>query len=217
MTPLRATAFGSSILALLLAAAACGPESDTPLGTAAARGDVARVKTLLAQGADPNEIDGAGLAPLHRAVRNPDLAVVQSLLEGGAEVDLRDRRNHWTPLQHAVHTNQSAVSLTLLEAGADPGGALVMAAGYGNTTIVRALLEAGVAPGVDALWAAAGGGAINDITDGPPLGSCFPETVEALLEKAPDLRLGRDLETRALSWLARSESCKALLRKLERG
>ena len=55
----------------------------------------------------------------------------------------------------------------------------MMAAGYGQLEIVEALLAAGADPrvshgNVNALWAAAGFGAIADITDGPPLGSCFP-------------------------------------------
>jgi ankyrin repeat protein len=156
------------------------------------------------------------LAPLHRAARTPHLGVVHALLEGGAQVDLVDSRNGWTPLQHAVHKGQDAAALALLEAGAEPRRALVMAAGYGNTRIVRALLAHGAEPAADALWAAAGGGAISDITDGPPLGTCFPETVQALLEHAPGLRLRRGMDTRLLSWFAGAE-CEDLLQRLQQG
>ena len=56
-------------------------------------------------------------------------------------------------------------------------------------------------------------GLIADITDGPPLGSCFPEVAEALLAKAPDLRLRWGTEARLTYWLARKD-CKRLIDRL---
>lgn len=91
---------------------------------------------------------------------------------------------------HTIYKRSSRAASALIEAGADVnarGGAgvtaLIMAAGYGETDVVRAVLTAGADPraatedGIDAVWSAAGGGAIADITDGPPLGACFPDTV----------------------------------------
>jgi hypothetical protein len=95
-----------------------------------------------------------------------------------------------------------------------------MAAGYGEAGMVRMLLAHGADPyaeaasGMNTLWSAAGGGALADITDGPPIGSCSRETVDVLLAKAPDLRLPPGLGTRALSWLTRSEECRGLVARL---
>jgi hypothetical protein len=94
----------------------------------------------------------------------------------------------------------------------------MMAAGYGQLEVVLALLAAGADPrvshgNVNALWAAAGFGAIVDITDGPPLGSCFPEVADALVAKAPDLRLKWGIEAKLTYWLA-SKDCKQLIDRL---
>ena len=84
---------------------------------------------------------------------------------------------------------------------------------------MRALLAAGADPrrenddNLDALWAAAGWGAIADVTDGPPLGSCFPKVAAAIRAKAPDVRLRWGLEARVVYWLARPE-CKKLIDSL---
>lgn len=208
----------------------CGFSPDTPLTQAAARGDVAQVRSLIAGGADPNGMDSDGVTPLILAARAGEKSVVRALAEAHADPNLRDRRsNSWTPLVHAIHKNQTEAALALLEAGADPnarcGGrttALIYAAAYGNTAMVRALLEKGADPyaqaegGVTALWTAAGGGAVFDFTDGPSLGTCFPDTVRALLEKAPDMKLEKSFSTRLVKALGRSKECSELLARLER-
>jgi Ankyrin repeats (3 copies) len=172
------------------------------------------------------------LPALHSAARQGDVAAIASLLAAGAPVDEPGGVNGWTPLQHAIHKNQPAAVKALLAAGADAnagsnpassshaGGVtpLMMAAGYGQLEIVEALLAAGADPrashgSVNALWAAAGFGAIADITDGPPLGSCFPEVAKALVAKAPDLRLRWGIEARLTYWLA-SKDCKGLIDRL---
>jgi ankyrin repeat protein len=181
----------------------------------------------LAAGCGPHEI-----APLIRAAREGDLATIATLLKAGAAVDARAGVNGWTALQHAIHKNQPAAVKALLAAGADASAGssppssvyasgvtpLMMAAGYGQLEIVEALLAAGANPrashgNVNALWAAAGFGAIADITDGPPLGSCFPRVADALLAKAPDLRLRWGFEAKLTYWLARPD-CRLLIDRL---
>jgi ankyrin repeat protein len=175
---------------------------------------------------------GRELPALHSAARAGDLAAIESLLEGGAPVDEPAGVNGWTPLQHAIHKNQTAAVERLLAAGANANAGihpassheangltpLMMAAGNGQLEIVRALLAAGADPRVshgkvNALWAAAGFGAIADITDGPPLGSCFPEVADALIAEAPDLGLDWGVEARFTYWLARKD-CKGLIDRL---
>jgi uncharacterized protein len=175
---------------------------------------------------------GRELPALHRAARAGNLAAIESLLEDGAPLDEPAGVNGWTPLQHAIHKNQTAAVERLLAAGANANAGihpassheangptpLMMAAGYGQLEIVRALLAAGADPRashgkVNALWAAAGFGAIADITDGPPLGSCFPEVADALIAEAPDLRLDWGVEARFTYWLARKD-CKGLIDRL---
>ncbi len=172
------------------------------------------------------------LPPLHRAARAGDVAAMSALLAAGAPVDEPAGVNGWTPLQHAIHKNQAAAVDRLLAAGANANAGirsassheasgltpLMMSSGYGQLEIVRALLAAGADPRashgkVNALWAAAGFGSIADITDGPPLGSCFPEVADALLVEAPDLGLEWGVEARLTYWLA-SRHCRDLIDRL---
>ena len=48
------------------------------------------IAILLAAGADPNALDKNGTSPLHRAVRNRCADAVAALLEGGADLRLRN-------------------------------------------------------------------------------------------------------------------------------
>ena len=171
------------------------------------------------------------LPALHMAARRGDVATIRSLLRNGADIDAPAGVNDWTPLEHAIHKRRAASAKALLAAGADPNGRrlrpgaspgvtpLMMAAGYGQLEIVQALLAAGADPrasrgNVNALWAAAGFGAIADLTDGPPLGSCFPEVADALLKAAPDLKLEwKGFEARLTYWVAR-KPCKGLIDRL---
>ena len=198
----------------------------TALGSAAAAGDLEAVEALLEHaGADPDAIAGAGWAPLHLASRHADRGILDALVEAGANIELRDRRNGWTPLLHAIHVRNEPAVAALIGAGANanrPGESgitpLIMASGYGMADTVRLLLDAGADPraemgGLNALWAAAGGGAINDFTDGPPLGECFPEIIEILQARAPDLKVGSGVRSRILTWLA-NDGCEPLVAEL---
>ena len=129
---------------------------------------------------------------------------------------------------HAIHMDQEKAVMRLLTRGADPNAAspggitpLIMAAGYGQSELVEALLHHGADPyadagdGVTALWAAASGGAIQDFTDGPPLGTCFPETIRILRENAPDLRLTTGSAAKWVVWFSYFRGCEKTVRELQ--
>ena len=96
----------------------------------------ATIELRIAVGADPNALDDLGVSPLPRAVRPRSSAGVQALLAGGADVRLTNTRGS-TPLHLALRTTgrtgsgaarakleQRKIIQLLLDAGADPSGAL---------------------------------------------------------------------------------------------
>jgi len=213
----------------LAALAACRDGPPTPLTRAAGTGDTRQVQALLAQGTDPNEIDGAGGTALIAAAREGHVDAMRMLIKRGADVNRRDDRfARWTPLVHAIHKGQDAAARLLLDSGAEVdaamhGGAtpLIFAAAYGQTAIVEDLLSRGADPhhqtvdGVTALSNAAGGGPVFDITDGPRIGSCHLDTVGALLHHSPDLELPANIWSRAARFLGRSKDCEEAFALLE--
>ncbi len=79
------------------------------------------VQTLLAAGADPNQISsGMGVPPVYCAARRDSWAMVKLLVDAGADVNLRDPsiETHailWAPLT----TGELGIVQLLLDAGAD--------------------------------------------------------------------------------------------------
>jgi hypothetical protein len=212
------------MLCLAVSAAACRPESQSPLVRAAVLGQTDEVARLLASGADPRERTSRGFTALGMAAREGRAAVIERLVRAGADPDIRDtNENEWTPLLNAVHKHQRNAVQALLRLGADPdkGGGLtplIMAAGYGDTDMVRLLLDGGanphvgVKPGENALGAAVGG--FFDI-DELKLGHCKIETVTLLLDRAPDLQLPPTLLGRVDLWAARMGNCAEVLSLIE--
>ena len=149
-------------------------EPGSPLAQAAHHGDIAALRKLVANGADPNTYDATGNTPLHWAARGghpvgphrckgeaPDRAdVVSALIDLGANPNALDRRGSipggssgWTPLHVALHHEQFATAAKLLELGADPNirtqqgrSSLAMAADEGAP---RQLLAKMLAEGFD--------------------------------------------------------------------
>jgi ankyrin repeat protein len=121
---------------------------------AAQAGDVARVRTALAEGADPDARDADGATALMHAAHAGRLDAVRALIAGGADVNAKDARG-WAALMKAAHNPEldrgfPDVVQALIDAGADieaPIGygirPLMLAAGYGETAVVEALLRAG--------------------------------------------------------------------------
>jgi uncharacterized protein len=144
----RATLVALALLVAtsVLAAAAAGGATvlDAVKGN-----DGARLRGLLADGADPNEADSDGTAALHWAVHQGQSETVAALLTAGAAVDAPNRYGV-RPLYLAVENGDASMVRALLEAGADPNGtrvegetALMIAARTGDVATLEALIAAG--------------------------------------------------------------------------
>jgi len=164
----------------------------------------------LPAGADLDAPLAGGLAALAWAAREGRVEEIERLLAAGADPEVVDARNGWTPLIHAVHHRQDAAAAALLAGGADPDHGsgrwtpLVMAAAYGDTPLVELLLDAGADPyrpgGENPLVAAAWG--TSDV-DARTLGACQTETVRVLRRRAPELAMPRTVGTRIrFAWLS---------------
>jgi cytohesin len=83
-------------------------------------GTAEEVRQALSEGADPNAADEEKKLPLFQALINPDLSVLRTLIEAGADVNFRTPDGQ-TPLLRAAGTGTSPeIIRLLLEAGADP-------------------------------------------------------------------------------------------------
>lgn len=125
--------------------------------------DTARVRALLAGGADPNEPqqEWPGLRPLQVAIHALDgggeLDVLLALLEHGADVNTWDAERDRTPLLEAVCENQLAAVEVLLKAGANPN----VRSSEGDTPL-RACAEVGHVGMASLLLGAGAAQTIND-------------------------------------------------------
>lgn len=212
------------LLALAALVTACGPPRPwSPLSEAVGRNDVAAMNALLQTTAlsadDPHEL-------MMWAARNGAVDAIALLASRGVDVNARDAgRNHWTPLQHAVHTQQPGAVRVLLEWGADPEATqsgtitpLFMAADSTDPTMVQLLLDAGAdvhfagPGGRTPLTQAVSGGALWDPTDRPLLGGCRTATVRALVATDPALRVPQRTKAwNAAVWWARIHDCTEVL------
>ena len=147
----RGRALGGAVFAIALLAAAVVPD-DRALLDAARRGDVAAVRSLLKEGADPNAAQGDGLTALHLAAEVGQVEIAKVLLGAGAKVEAQTRIGGYTPLHLASQRGYASVVLALIEAGADPRGVTTTSgvtplhlAGKALTgeNAVRALIEHG--------------------------------------------------------------------------
>ncbi|HEX6903908.1 MAG TPA: ankyrin repeat domain-containing protein [Thermoanaerobaculia bacterium] len=162
MLKLRA-AGGCLALALMLASSPCLAQDDPgdALRRAASAGDLAKVQELLAAGVDVNAANKYGGTALAFACDKGHTAVVNLLLERGANPNSKDTFYGATPLNWAVQKGHAEIVRALLAKGAEgEDGALTGAASEGQAAIVKVILERGkVGPEAlsDALAAASKG------------------------------------------------------------
>jgi cytohesin len=123
--------------------------SDPPLVEAARSGDLAAVRSLLHDGADPDAAGPDGSTAVHWAVHRDDLDMLGALLEAGARPDSVTQYSV-APLTLAAQNGGAAAIERLLDAGASPDTvsqegqtALMTAARNGRVDAVGALLRRG--------------------------------------------------------------------------
>jgi len=116
-----AVAAGLGLVLVATVAAWADEAVSRRLIAAAARGDVAGVRALLRQGADPDRGDAAGWTALHQAAETGDAAIVRVLLRSGASPDLR-ARVRGTALDVAETSGQPEIARALRAAGARGSG-----------------------------------------------------------------------------------------------
>lgn len=210
------------LLTLTVSLSACGfGGRETPLGRAAARGDLEKMIVFLDQRADADAGGAFGLTPLASAARNGRTEAIELLLARGADPHRGSGVNGWTPLLHALHKNQLEAARRLITTCAAPSAelddALFMAAGYAQTEAVAELLKRGANPrkdfgdGANALSNAVAGA--FDIDYSYSGCEAHTETAKALLE-APGLRLEGDAGAAARR-SAERRGCTALLALLD--
>ncbi len=120
------------------------------LFAAAARGDVAEIAKLIAQGADVKSRDGHQRTALHVAAHGGHQEAVRALVKGGADPKALDARRYDIVTIAAVRDDEAMVRLAL-SLGSDAkaitspydGTALIAATHLGHDGVVRALIENG--------------------------------------------------------------------------
>jgi uncharacterized protein len=119
------------------------------LHAAAAQGDLAAVRALLAQKVPTEQRDGHGRTALHVAAHGGHRDVVRALAEAGADLNAVDRQKYDVITIAAVRDDAAMVELAAtLGANARAitspydGTALIAAAHLGHVEVVRALIKA---------------------------------------------------------------------------
>jgi len=82
--------------------------------------DLTGLRLLLAAGADPNRVNKNGETSLHWAVwRGRSVAIIETLLDAGVEVDVRRKKDGRTAYALAVQSGQTATAKLLASRGAN--------------------------------------------------------------------------------------------------
>jgi ankyrin repeat protein len=135
--------------AWLIAGVALAAATEPGLMSAVKRADVPAVRALLAKGADARGSEADGTTPLHWAVHNNSLELVELVIAAGGDVKAANRYSV-TPLVLGCINGNAAIVDRLLKSGADPNTAsgegetvLMTAARTGSVDVVKRLIAAG--------------------------------------------------------------------------
>jgi ankyrin repeat protein len=189
----------------------------TPLERAATSGSPDELRREVRLMGGLNSTDGHGFTPLDWAARTGQTEMIREMVRAGADPDLLDDGpNGWAPLHHAVHKGQLEAVRALLAAGAHVDAAassngitpLMLACSQGEPEIVDALLAAGADPH------ATQRGEETVLTYAMASGN--RRVIQALLHRAPDLRLAHSWKGVVARLLARMRGQSDLLAQLNR-
>jgi hypothetical protein len=191
----------------------------TGLLAAAARGDSAQIKALIAKGEKPNVRDTYGRTPLHVAAYGGHHEAMRVLVTAGANPNALENDRYDIVTIAAVANDVSTLKVALsLGASAKnitsrwDGSALIASAHLGHAEVVRTLIRAGAA--LDHInnlgWTAL----IESIVlgDGGPR---HTDTLRALVEAGANVNLADRSEQTPLS-LARARGYKEMVLILQR-
>jgi ankyrin repeat protein len=141
--------FVASFFVFTLSVLAAGAVDNVRLVNAVKSRDLAAVRTLLKQHADPNAADVDGTTPVIWAAHNADVEIGKLLVAAGANVKATNRYGV-NALVEAATLGDVAMMEVLLKAGADPNAAygagetpLMLASRTGNLNAVKLLLDRG--------------------------------------------------------------------------
>src|SRR5262245_18492575 len=113
-----------SLFAAVALAALVGARSvSAPVADAEMRGDTAKVRQLIKQGADVNAAQGDGMTALHWAAQRGDADQTKMLVYAGARLEAETRYGNYTPLHMASRIGKVSVIKALLAAGANANAA----------------------------------------------------------------------------------------------
>jgi ankyrin repeat protein len=194
----------------------------TPLFYAVHGGSPEVVSMLIEKGADAKALDPYGNSTLMLACLKGAKDLIEPLLEGGCEMDLKERKQGNTALLLACSKNHDDIAEALINAGADVNLAdktgltpLMVCSERGNVRIATLLIEKnaavdaksirGVAPGATALMMAAAKGKA--------------EAVKLLISKGANLELTDKRGSDALRYAEYNGMSKAaqIIKSAQRG
>src|SRR5579875_399220 len=135
---------------------AAEPDGTTALHWAAHWNDLELAGILLDRGANPVALNRYGITPLAEAAANGSGALVEKLLQAGADVNTQVTAAGETVLMRAARVGNLEAVKVLLDHGADPNvkenfrgqTALMWASAEGHAEVMKALLAKGAEPNV---------------------------------------------------------------------
>lgn len=94
-------------------------KGETLLHRAVIKGDIAKVKDLIAAGASVNTQDNNGWTPLHEASNHGFVEIAKLLLDNGALVNVPSQKDNITPIHDALINDKMPIAILLASRGAD--------------------------------------------------------------------------------------------------